>query len=283
MFNPHFAHRARRAFTLIELLVVIAIIALLAAILFPVFGRARENARRSSCQSNLKQIGLGVIQYVQDYDEIMPPSSVLVPEFTSTGTPVNKTYTWPTLIYPYVKSEQVFVCPSAEDPAINSLLVPGKSYCGISTSDGSYCTSTNNCVRKVNSISYGRNEVARTATGWKIKTTVGVYTGVGSYKTGFARDSADEPISMSAIEDPAGTIHITDSWGAFGTQTNCNGSMNAIIDFQTDNRFDYSNSAQTSKVAARHFDGFNAVYGDGHVKWRKWGSTKAEDWTVQLD
>jgi prepilin-type N-terminal cleavage/methylation domain-containing protein/prepilin-type processing-associated H-X9-DG protein len=62
----------KKAFTLIELLVVIAIIAILAAILFPVFGRARENARRSACQSNLKQIGIGVMQYTQDYDETMP-------------------------------------------------------------------------------------------------------------------------------------------------------------------------------------------------------------------
>ncbi|RYG63911.1 DUF1559 domain-containing protein, partial [bacterium] len=60
------------AFTLIELLVVIAIIAILAAILFPVFGRARENARRSSCLSNMKQIGLGMMQYTQDYDEKFP-------------------------------------------------------------------------------------------------------------------------------------------------------------------------------------------------------------------
>ena len=61
----------RRGFTLIELLVVIAIIAILAAILFPVFARARENARKANCQSNLKQVSLGLMQYVQDYDETM--------------------------------------------------------------------------------------------------------------------------------------------------------------------------------------------------------------------
>jgi prepilin-type N-terminal cleavage/methylation domain-containing protein len=61
--------KVKRGFTLIELLVVIAIIAILAAILFPVFARARENARRASCQSNLKQIALGVFMYNQDYDE----------------------------------------------------------------------------------------------------------------------------------------------------------------------------------------------------------------------
>jgi prepilin-type N-terminal cleavage/methylation domain-containing protein len=64
----------RKAFTLIELLVVIAIIAILASILFPVFARARENARRTSCLSNLKQIGMGFMQYTQDYDEKYPMS-----------------------------------------------------------------------------------------------------------------------------------------------------------------------------------------------------------------
>jgi prepilin-type N-terminal cleavage/methylation domain-containing protein len=88
----------RRGFTLIELLVVIAIIAILAAILFPVFGRARENARRSSCVSNLKQIGLAVIQYTQDYDEGMPRT--YAPGFRD-------------VLQPYIKSKQIFICPSA--------------------------------------------------------------------------------------------------------------------------------------------------------------------------
>ncbi len=93
-----------RGFTLIELLVVIAIIAILAAILFPVFARARENARRASCQSNLKQIGLGVLQYVQDYDENYPVANYTPPGGTQRS--------WRQLIQPYVKSADLFRCPS---------------------------------------------------------------------------------------------------------------------------------------------------------------------------
>jgi prepilin-type N-terminal cleavage/methylation domain-containing protein/prepilin-type processing-associated H-X9-DG protein len=97
------ALKRKRGFTLIELLVVIAIIAILASILFPVFARARENARRSSCQSNLKQIGLGIMQYTQDYDENLP----LV--FWGYNNGDNG---WVRTIQPYMKSEQIFQCPS---------------------------------------------------------------------------------------------------------------------------------------------------------------------------
>jgi len=98
----------RRGFTLIELLVVIAIIAILAAILFPVFARAREKARQSSCLSNLKQIGLGIMQYVQDYDEMYPGRM----RGDNSGT---TRVSWPILIMPYVKNQQVFRCPSLID------------------------------------------------------------------------------------------------------------------------------------------------------------------------
>ena len=82
--------RGRTGFTLIELLVVIAIIAILAAILFPVFAQAREKARMTTCLSNLKQIGTGLMMYAPDYDEILPGSKV----YASPGHPLFKTYNW---------------------------------------------------------------------------------------------------------------------------------------------------------------------------------------------
>ena len=96
----------RKGFTLIELLVVIAIIAILAAILFPAFAKAREAARRASCSSNLKQIGLAFMQYSQEFDEN------IVPLYRKDGDAPDGFYSWHGIIYPYVKSAQLFACPS---------------------------------------------------------------------------------------------------------------------------------------------------------------------------
>ncbi len=92
-----------KGFTLIELLVVIAIIAILAAILFPVFAQAREKARQSSCLSNEKQLSLGILQYVQDYDETFPLGFDQASGWVGSG--------WPVRVQPYIKNLQVFHCP----------------------------------------------------------------------------------------------------------------------------------------------------------------------------
>src|SRR5579863_5821201 len=103
----HRTNRARRAsaFTLIELLVVIAIIAILAAILFPVFAQARAKARQASCTSNFKQQALGILMYIQDYDENFPI-------YQWTGSYVIPDQLWPNLVQPYIKNYQIMDCPS---------------------------------------------------------------------------------------------------------------------------------------------------------------------------
>jgi prepilin-type N-terminal cleavage/methylation domain-containing protein len=118
--------KPKSGFTLIELLVVIAIIAVLAAILFPVFGRAREQARRTACQSNMRQLGTAFMLYVQDYDETLPNSTDGPPGAGKLGAwlyfsrfPANDPATPPAAfeavrggLYPYYKNAQVIVCPS---------------------------------------------------------------------------------------------------------------------------------------------------------------------------
>lgn len=118
-----------RAFTLIELLVVIAIISLLAAILFPVFARARENARRSSCASSMKQLGLALVQYSQDYDERFPAGRIDL----NTTTEID--ICWRYIIQPYVKNTSMLECPSRGKPTVYTTGTPGMnipvSYAGV--------------------------------------------------------------------------------------------------------------------------------------------------------
>ncbi len=120
----------RQGFTLIELLVVIAIIAILAAILFPVFARAREKARQTSCLSNVKQLMLGVHMYAQDFDEYF------VSSWYSGGLAYPGLYQWDGAITPYIKNTQIFRCPSVPTQsrgyAINVCYYGGSGVSGIS-------------------------------------------------------------------------------------------------------------------------------------------------------
>jgi prepilin-type N-terminal cleavage/methylation domain-containing protein/prepilin-type processing-associated H-X9-DG protein len=208
MSHPTLRQR-KSAFTLIELLVVIAIIAILASILFPVFARARENARRSSCLSNTKQLGLGVMQYTQDYDEKLPGS-------WNNAVPEDESLWWGNKIQPYIKSSQLFFCPSDSKHTSSSPLNRWNT-------------------------SYGWNYAFLDAD-------------IGTYAKG--------GIALSAVYIPAETVMIADS----------NNDLPGII---------YSQGLYAP--LARHLEGINVAFCDGHSKWyRVPGPISADDklWAV---
>lgn len=167
---------ARSGFTLIELLVVIAIISILASILFPVFARARENARRSSCLSNLKQLGLAMMQYTQDYDERLTPAYNTGANIVLPSGAVSWTALWYHMMYPYMKNIQIMNCPSETS---------------VIWTDGTY----------TGDIPYGYNWLA--ASNATACTTEGCGVNLGPPNSPGAH--------LSSIEDVAGTIMIADS------------------------------------------------------------------------
>lgn len=227
---PYLRRYSVSAFTLIELLVVIAIIAILAAILFPVFARARENARRASCQSNLKQIGLGIMQYVQDYDETYPMSNI-----NSTGWDANGTSTglWMVNSYPYVKSTQIYACPSG-----------AKGISGTYTNTGS-----GTLVLPVRS-QYGANEFVIAP-----------------------RDTP--PLKIARVNQASLLAMVADA--TLATWNNPRRVVNA--NYTTDL---FSPPDAPDPIYARHFEGSNVLYADGHVKYQT-GKQMACTTTPALD
>ena len=230
------------AFTLIELLVVIAIIAILAAILFPVFARARENARRTSCTSNLKQIGLGLIQYSQDYDEKLP-HDYFGPDTDSSGR--GGAYKWMDAIYPYVKSEQIFVCPSdtiGSLPTNNSRYAyrPDGSTAGYQYLYGSYSAN----------ITY----YTPPGTGPRVATPpFSPPTGAATSLAQFAAPSTT--VSITEVIPISSTDYYT--WQTAWTDP----TNNPTITNAPTGGFKVLN-----RIAARHLDTTNILWCDGHVK-----------------
>ncbi len=232
-------HTRNLAFTLIELLVVIAIIAILAAILFPVFARARENARRASCQSNLKQIGLGIMQYIQDYDEKYPItnySAGTIGAYVPPGGFGNDVYynygTWRYFIQPYLKSVQIFTCPSSKYPP--SSTNPGIGYADVNYANGQVYPGNSN---------YGVNENV-------------IYTGPDA--------NGNRSFSAAGIGAVALLPMVADASGHLFTD----GAR--IINANTTSY--YGAPAAPDESLARHLNGSNILFADGHVKFFQQGA-----------
>lgn len=221
---------AFKGFTLIEILVVVAIIALLAAILFPVFARARESARKASCQSNLHQIGLAILQYSQDYDEKMMPICTNCAWSTNTdrlywygvvdqsSSPSQMTSN-EGLLFPYMKNSQVGVCPSFD---------------------------------------LARESTGQTGYGFN-----------ANYLSPYNSTTGDpQPVSLAAIEEPSRTVLMADSarWNTMVSPAALEPSTDLSPPADTDPP-SYAGNYPT--FHAHHNGTGNVLWADGHVKARK--------------
>ncbi len=240
--------KTRFAFTLIELLVVIAIIAILAAILFPVFARARENARKTSCLSNTKQLGLGILQYVQDYDNLYPIGNASATPSLTNGRG------YAAAIFPYVKSDQIFVCPSDTGTTANPVATI------------SYGFNSNMAIYQDKSASGPpvptvTNETILVA---PVKTVLLFeVTGIGGTAASFIPSKGENQSCAGVGIDPP-------------QPGNCNYATGYLYNVN-------ATSSRFADVLGRHLEGANYTFADGHAKWLRPLTVRGGDnWYAKL-
>jgi prepilin-type N-terminal cleavage/methylation domain-containing protein/prepilin-type processing-associated H-X9-DG protein len=229
----------RSGFTLIELLVVIAIIAILAAILFPVFAQARDKARQASCLSNCKQIGTGIMMYVQDYDELYPNGGHGTP---GGGDPSNR---WYKEIFSYVKNIGVYTCPSRP----NRRSTMGTN--GLPNRPGGYGCNNNVML-------WGGDGIVP---GVAARSMAEVADPAGTFIVGEAEQCTCAGVTNNTDpEDWVNHTNNTTDWQLHppGNWANNNTAQYANCD---------GSSNQARRPMARHSKGLNIIYCDGHAKW----------------
>lgn len=227
------AARSHKGFTLIELLVVIAIIAILATILFPVFARARENARRTSCLSSMRQIGMGYMMYSQDYDE-------RTARIHTTGSVCP---CWPDLLYPYTKSQQIFSgCPSLKYTAVWQPM--GKTniaygYNSLYTNPGT----TVDGQETTPPVGNANTNPGLALSAFSVPAETIVFGDGGGGNTGYIVYSGDKTDITTELTEP---YTVADQLPNVGRTSNV-----------------------LQRFRGRHFGGSNFAFADGHAKWMR--------------
>jgi prepilin-type N-terminal cleavage/methylation domain-containing protein/prepilin-type processing-associated H-X9-DG protein len=256
-----------RGFTLIELLVVIAVIAIIAAILFPVFAQVREKARATSCASNLKQLGIALTMYAQDYDEILPADTIAPPINGGNSTAVS----YDRQLAPYTRNDAVFACPSDGEPRATSDFW-----------DGRYAVTK---ARR----SYGITNRLSTQEASQRGRDLDANTGV-----------IQTPLAQ--VEQASETIALVESWAVFpdgASDSVLSGAAGATLlgcdawklpgrkkpsEDPVDNFAPCSDFTEPRALPAKgHQEQGNYVFVDGHVKSLRWARVRENDfWLFKL-